>query len=83
MPGKKKGTYEAGVNGKLTRGQIYIDTDQVGIIPISWFEQGYEVRVSHQDANTSEIESVHQNVVLSNIKKILNPQITEPYEQLG
>lgn len=81
-PHEQKGKYVK-ADGKLLRGSIQVDPKQVAIIPIAWFEQGYEVRVSHFDANSAEIESVNQNVVLSNIRKVLNPQITEPYEELG
>ena len=54
LPGKKKGTYITKPGVGLLHESIVVPSQEVGIIPITWFEKGYEVRVAHFDANTSE-----------------------------
>ena len=78
-----KGQYIPGPNRRLRHDQIHVSPGQVKVIPISWFEKGYEVRVAQYDANQQEEESKDRTVVLSNIKKVLNPNITEPYDKLS
>ena len=50
---------------------------QVTVIPISWFEEEYQVRLCDFDANTKEIKS-DAEVIFGNIKQNLNPNITDP-----
>lgn len=53
---------------------------EVRIIPITWFINELQVKVQHFDASTREQSSIQGNLVFSNIKKALNPNITEPIE---
>jgi len=49
----------------------------VTVLPISWFENSYQVKLSHHDSSTKEVER-SENVMFGNIKKVLNPNIIEP-----
>ena len=49
----------------------------VTVLPISWFENSYQVKLSRQDASSKEVER-SENVIFWNIKKVLNPNIIEP-----
>lgn len=73
------GAWSKDKNGVMIReDQIIVEKNKVQVIPITWFENQYQIKVAHFDQTDKERQLASENIVMTNIKKVLNPNITDP-----